>query len=176
MKKTISMLSMIFMLMAFLPTFSFADDAKAPAAAQAPASAVVIPSNAAPQVVKSPDAAAAAMEPKSSDQQVVEITTPPDWLKTVIAVVMKMPYVGPILIQIMQWMGVLAAVLTALAGLMLALMQILNKMGKSVAFLLTIKGWLDKAYPYVAWLSMLNVSPAQAAAASAPKPDDKKPA
>lgn len=102
-------------------------------------------------------AEAEALITAEEEKQVAEVTEPPAWLKAAIAFALKVPYVGPILVQVLQWMGVLAALLTALAGLMLALAKLLAKFGGNVKFLLKIKQGIDKAYPWIAWLSMFNV-------------------
>ncbi len=164
--KNVMMVAMFLFSMLALGPVSFAEDAKAPAAVAAPAApAVASPAPVAAAPVVAPVVEPKAEEALSMEHKVQEITEPPQWMKAAIAFALKMPYVGPILVQALQWMGVVSALLTALAGLLLGLGMLLQKLGKSISFLVKIKDFLDKVYPYVAWLSMLNVQK---------KPEDEK--
>lgn len=143
-----------------MPTNVFADEAKVEAPVDATATAAS-PLPAEAPVVVDEERAVEVAEMAEADialkEQIDEITEPPQWLKNAIGFALKMPVIGPYVVMFLQWMGVVAAFLTALAGLLLALMKLMEKLGKSVSALNKVKSLLDKLYPWVAWLSMLNV-------------------
>lgn len=92
--------------------------------------------------------------PISPVEQIVE---PPSWLKEVIGFAMSIPTVGPIVVEILKWIGVLSALLTALSSLLLAVSKAFEAAGKVWTGAVKIKEYLDKAIYYVGYLSVFNV-------------------
>lgn len=166
------MMSLMFAVTLIMGGYSFAEEAKAPAApaSEAAAAQSVLPASQ-PAAAVSQSSEPKAAEALAMDEKVDAYTEPPQWMKTTIGVVLKVPYIGPIAVEVLKWMGVLSALLTALAGVLLSIGMLLEKLGKSIGWLVKVKNVLDKIYPYVAWLSMLNV---QHQTKKEDKPEEKK--
>ena len=89
--------------------------------------------------------------------QEVEI---PSWVAPILTWLQTVPTVGPILIEVLKWLGIVAAVLTALAALMQALAAAfvgVAKLAGFVEFANKAKAFLDKVLAYVKYFSMFNV-------------------
>lgn len=54
------------------------------------------------------------------------IETPPEWLVQVLSVIGSAPVIGPALVKIVQWLGVIGTVLTILAGSALGILKSLE--------------------------------------------------
>lgn len=84
----------------------------------------------------------------------------PVWLKIVMDFITGIPYVGPIVLTVLKWMGVVAAVLTGLATLVGGVAKALSALGAAMGFVKfaeSVDSALAKVWPYIAWLSMYNV-------------------
>ena len=84
----------------------------------------------------------------------------PIWLKPVMDFLIALPYVGPVLVEILTWVGVVAALTTGVASLFAGVAQSLEKLGKLmglVKFAEGVQGFYDKVWPWVAWFSVYNV-------------------
>lgn len=85
---------------------------------------------------------------------------PPSWLSKVMEYVLGVPVIGPIVIEIMKWLGVLASVMTSLAVCFTAVMKSLSKV-LNAAKLLGLAAKVDALYikyaPYLKFLSLYNV-------------------
>ena len=94
---------------------------------------------------------------------------PPQWLVSVLEWVQKLPKVGPVVVQILMWLSVVAVVLTAIHTAMLAVLKgltpVLN-MVKLEGLAKKINDLYEKVAPYIKYLSMYN--------AQLPKKEDKK--
>lgn len=84
----------------------------------------------------------------------------PVWLKAVMDFVTSIPGVGPVLLSILKWMGVVAAVLTGAATMITGVAMALKKVSAGLgfqAFADKVDALYKKIWPWVAWLSMYNV-------------------
>ena len=85
---------------------------------------------------------------------------PPIWLKPIVDIILGVPVIGPILLGLLKWTGIIAAVMTALSGGLMLVAKSLEKAGTALGFVkfaATVKSWYDKIFPIVAWFSMFNV-------------------
>lgn len=57
---------------------------------------------------------------------------PPEWLQKAVLIVKELPLVGPIVVEILKYLGVLAAILTALTACALAILKSLKLVLKLV--------------------------------------------
>jgi hypothetical protein len=69
----------------------------------------------------------------------------------------SVPYIGPVIVEILKWMGVLASLLTALTTLLVFLAKLADKLGKTLVWFDKVKFILDKLVFYIGYLSMFNV-------------------
>lgn len=60
----------------------------------------------------------------------IDLTTPPSWLADTMEMVAKMPIIGPIVIEILKWLGVIGAIGTAFVTFLLASVRALYYAGK----------------------------------------------
>ena len=90
-------------------------------------------------------------------------TPAPEWFTGFLGMVSAIPAIGGALAVVVNWMAALAALLTALSSVLLAIKKVLENMGTRVPYADIMLAWVAKVYPYVAWLSMYNVQkkPAQ---------------
>ena len=89
-----------------------------------------------------------------------ESLVPPTWLQDVIVAVKGFPVVGPYLVMLLQWLGVLSAILTALCAFLLisvkAVNNVLNLM-KLTEFAAKIAAFeKGKVMYWLKYLSMFN--------------------
>lgn len=85
---------------------------------------------------------------------------PPIWAKPVIDMILGVPTVGPIILGVLKWAGVAAALMTAISGGLTALTVTLKGVGDFAGwanFSTKVQAFYDKIYPFVAWFSMFNV-------------------
>ena len=91
---------------------------------------------------------------------------PPNWMQDVMVSIKSLPMVGPIAVKVLNWLGVLVSILTALSAFMMIAIQALSSV-MNVAQLSDlaskIKGFQDgKLMYYLKYLSMFNAQkPAQ---------------
>jgi hypothetical protein len=84
----------------------------------------------------------------------------PAWLKIVMDFITGIPYVGPVVLTALKWMGVVAAVMTGAATLIGSVAKALSALGTAMGFVKfseSVDAALAKVWPYIAWLSMYNV-------------------
>lgn len=87
-------------------------------------------------------------------------TEVPSWLKLIIDWVVAIPAVGPVILSVLKWAGVVAAVLTGVATLVTGVAKSLEVLGQALGFqefAKKVKAFYDAVWPYIAWLSMYNV-------------------
>ena len=90
----------------------------------------------------------------------VPVTDVPEWLRVIMGLVMGLPYVGPIVIEILKWVGVVAALATGISTTIAAILVTLRKIGKAAGFenfAAGVQKIFDIVWPYIAWLSIYNV-------------------
>lgn len=84
----------------------------------------------------------------------------PEWLAMVLSFLQTVPYVGPYLVTVLKWLGVLASVMTAVST---AAMIALKALEGAVVWAGWAKGeaaveWLQKnVLPKLQWFSVYNV-------------------
>lgn len=120
-------------------------------------------------VVK-PAPAAAAVEamPETAPTVIDKVPPPPSWLDEVMAVVFKIPVVGPFLLQIMQYLGLIASILTIVVTVALGGIQSLAVVLKWVKLSdLAVKILAFQNSPIMYWMKFLSVY-------NAKKPEEKK--
>lgn len=84
----------------------------------------------------------------------------PIWLKPILDMIIALPYVGPFILSVLKWIGVIAAVFTGVATLFAAVAKALQKMGELAGFVdfaEKVQGIYDAVWPWLAWLSVYNV-------------------
>jgi Trk-type K+ transport system membrane component len=111
-----------------------------------------------PLPMPSPIAVASPM-PTQIMTAVPEVAAPPEWLTMILVQMQGLPYVGPPIVFIVKWAGVLAVFLTSLAIFFLSLARGLDKVSELSPYL----QWMSKAAdsinritPWLKWASMLN--------------------
>lgn len=88
----------------------------------------------------------------------------PGWLTMVLGILSSLPVVGPALLFVLKWMGVLCVALTCLSALLKGLSSSLKGVAKLAGFLSVvdkIQSIEDKVLPWVKYLSMFNVQKAE---------------
>lgn len=89
-----------------------------------------------------------------------EVISPPDWLVGILLFIQSIPAVGPLLVKVSMWAGVVASVMSALSvavqGVLSGLSGIAGWAGLS-DLSEKIKGISDKILPWLQYLSMFNV-------------------
>lgn len=90
--------------------------------------------------------------------EVSKVPMPPSWLETVMGVAMKIPIVGPLLLQVMQWLGLIASVLTVLVTALMGAIQALNVILKWAKLTdLAVKVIAFQNSPIMYWLKYLSI-------------------
>ena len=92
-----------------------------------------------------------------TDAQAAQLTKAPAWLLSAMEYVASIPKVGPVVVEIAKWMGVLTTILAVLSTLLIGIGQVFERLGKKFEFGVKAKAMIDKIYPFVAWLSAYNV-------------------
>jgi hypothetical protein len=103
------------------------------------------------------DTAAVAVASAPAETVVASPEAPPEWLASAIEMAKSVPYLGPVIVEILKWMGVLASLLTALTTLLVFLAKLADKLGKTLVWMDKAKVVLDKLVFYIGYLSMFNV-------------------
>lgn len=86
-------------------------------------------------------------------------TDVPAWLQMVMDFIVAIPGVGPIVLEVLKWLGVVASVMTALSTALMAVSEALKKVGIALGFsefAAKIDELYKKIWPYIAWLSIYN--------------------
>jgi hypothetical protein len=74
------------------------------------------------------------------------------------SVALKVPFVGPVLLQVMQWLGLVASVLTILVTALLALIQSLGAVLRLAKFAdLAAKVVAFQNHPIFYWLKFFSI-------------------
>lgn len=92
-----------------------------------------------------------------ADEAPVEV---PAILKFFMDMLFAIPGIGPIALEILKYIGVIAAVATALATAFAAIANALRTFAQFAGFVALvdkIEALYAKIWPYLAWLSMYNV-------------------
>lgn len=91
---------------------------------------------------------------------VESVTQVPAWLSDVLVWMATIPKVGPIFVEVVKWLGVVASVFTALSiciQAILAIPMIMAKWAGAHEFAEKVKKLNDKIQPYLKYLSVFNV-------------------
>lgn len=91
---------------------------------------------------------------------VLPVEEVPSWMKAVMDFIVGIPGVGPFLLSVLKWMGVVAAVLTGIATLIMGVANALKAVGTALGFqefAAKVDAIYKKIWPWIAWLSMYNV-------------------
>lgn len=78
-----------------------------------------------------------------AESQAMDITTPPVWLADIMRFVERVPVIGPIAIEVFKWIGVIAAIFTALVTCLLSITRTLF-MAASLSSLAPLMAWVTK--------------------------------
>lgn len=92
-----------------------------------------------------------------SDTDMSEV---PGYLKGAMDFLVSLPYVGPVLIIVLKWTGLVAAVMTGLSTMVMGIANALKVIGYTMGFVTfaeKVDGIYKKVWPYIAFLSMYNV-------------------
>lgn len=84
----------------------------------------------------------------------------PSWIAPVVMWLQSVPTVGPILVEVLKWLGLVAAVLTALSAFLMALAKAttgIAQLAGFVAFAEKAQKFFDVVLKYTKYLSMFNV-------------------
>lgn len=89
-----------------------------------------------------------------------DVSEVPSYLKGAMDFLVSLPYVGPAILSILKWTGVVSAVMTGLSTMLMGVANSLSALGYAMGF----KAFAEKVdaiyravWPYVAFLSMYNV-------------------
>lgn len=86
-------------------------------------------------------------------------TSVPSWLEAVLDFLVAVPLAGPILLELLKWLGVISASATALATGIMVVANALKSMGNAlgfVAFAERVDAIYKLVWPYLSWLSVYN--------------------
>lgn len=84
----------------------------------------------------------------------------PGWLSSVLGLISSLPIAGPALVFVLKYMGVVAAVMTAVSGILIAVSAGMKGIASLVGASSTvdkIEAVMVKIMPYIQYLSMFNV-------------------
>lgn len=88
-----------------------------------------------------------------------DIFTPPQWLKAILLYLHSIPGMGPVVVLVLKWLGVIASALTALVTAFFAIVRSLTVV-LNLAGLVALAQKVDAIYvrivPYLKYLSMYN--------------------
>lgn len=94
-------------------------------------------------------------------QEIVEDPTHvPEWLSQILNWLVTIPKVGPIVVEIGKWLGVIASVFTVLSVALTAIVKIPEiglRFFKFVELAEKLAKFHDKIQPYIKYLSIFNV-------------------
>lgn len=109
-----------------------------------------------------PAPAAVEPMPETAPSIAEKVPPPPEWLDNVMSVVFKIPVVGPYLLKIMQFLGLIASVLTVIVTLSLGGLQSLAVILKWVKLSdLAVKILAFQNSPVFYWLKFFSIYNAQ---------------
>lgn len=83
---------------------------------------------------------------------------PPPWLEKTMTTVSSMPVVGPYVVEVLKWLGVISSVLTALVTALLGVLMALQKVlqiAKLADLALKVEAFMSG--PIMYWLKFLSV-------------------
>ena len=84
----------------------------------------------------------------------------PTWLKQTMDLLVTLPYAGPVILTVLKYVGVIAAVMTGISTTVMVVATALKLNGQLLGFQ-TFAAVVDSAYkalwPYIAFLSVYNV-------------------
>lgn len=86
-------------------------------------------------------------------------TDVPAWLQLVMDFLVAVPVIGPTLLIVLKWLGVIAAFTTALSTGLTVIAKSLQVTGKALGFVKfaeNIQSIYAVVWPYLAWLSVYN--------------------
>jgi hypothetical protein len=94
----------------------------------------------------------------------------PSWIAPIIVFLASLPKVGPILVSVLKYMSIISVVLTAMSSVLIAIQKVLEQLHavKQLTMVQSLIDGIKKIVPWVAYLSMLNVSRDAQAAAGIP--------
>jgi hypothetical protein len=98
--------------------------------------------------------------PAHADDAVAAVTAPPEWLGSILVFFQSLPYVGPVLVAVLKWMGVITTLFTALSIAVQAILTIPELVAKWAGAQKAadqIKKYSDIVLPYLKYLSIFNV-------------------
>ena len=90
----------------------------------------------------------------------IMITDVPAWFDMVMKMVLSVPYVGPFLMSCLKYIGIVAAVMTAISSSFMLVSKSLEKLALGTGFVAIadkIKKVYDLIFPWVGYLSIYNV-------------------
>lgn len=108
---------------------------------------------------------------------------PPEWLVQVLLWLKSMPYIGPVLVEIAKWAGVVSVILTAFASFMIVLAKAFDGFSSITAHFQwagRVADWINAIVPYLKWASLYNqpqpwkISTGTASTQIEAKPEEKK--
>lgn len=85
---------------------------------------------------------------------------PPNWLADVMLYIQSFPVVGPIILEVMKWVGFIASVMTALSVFAMSVKAAAEKLAKLGFLVQAMQKVIDliiKALPYLKYFSAMNV-------------------
>jgi hypothetical protein len=84
----------------------------------------------------------------------------PEWFAPLLGMIAGLPKIGPFLVAVMKYAGMIATLLTALSSILIGLQKVLEQLqkAKELAVVNKIIAGIKVMVPWVAYLSMLNVS------------------
>ena len=91
-------------------------------------------------------------------------TEVPGWLQMVMDFIVAIPLVGPVILEVLKWLGVVSAVATALSTGLLVISKAFQAMGQAmgfVAFAEKVDAIYRQVWPYLSWLSVYNAKKKQ---------------
>jgi hypothetical protein len=151
---------LVVLMMVFAFELVLADGAPSPSPAASPVAVAPTP---APVVALS-----------LADPVVVKDTSaaPPVWMQDVLVSIKKLPMVGPIVVKVLNWLGVLCSVLTALAAFLMVVLKALSSV-LSLAQLTDLSAKVQafqdgKILYWLKYLSMFNAQKPDATPEAAP--------
>ena len=89
-----------------------------------------------------------------------DVTEVPAFLKTAMDFLITLPYVGPALLSVLKWTGLISAIMTGVSTMVMGVANALKVVGVALGF----QGFAEKVdgaykavWPWIAFLSMYNV-------------------
>lgn len=83
-----------------------------------------------------------------------------EWLGAVVTFLSAVPYIGPVIVAVLKWVGLIASIATALSVLAQAILvipEIVAKWAGATEVSAQIKKYSDLILPYLKYLSIFNV-------------------